>query len=263
MNTPPYSMADYLDSGGYHTDRAAEQGQRALTPSRSEPRAVSAHTRRSTGRCGWTDFLQQASNPTRGRAVWRKCEARSCGCCGPVLRERNLGHDLANLTGHTVVRRVLARSAWRAALAKIKRAEGLRVTYPQPGGMLAVYATAGLTGAVVDDLAESLASDYGRIPDGARICRSREWALRPAHGKADRPVGWRSLGTSAVPERVPLVLQDLGLYRGEVAAELLSSHAWEAHDFAVPAPDSNTWQRFTYAVGLRCTHRAKRRRRTA
>jgi hypothetical protein len=180
-----------------------------------------------------------------------------------VLRERNLGHDLANLAGHRVVRRVLAGSAWPAARAKVKRAKGLRVTYPQPGGMLAVYATAGLTGAVVDDLAAALASDYARIPDGARICRSKEWALRPAHGKADRPVGWRSLGTSAVPDRVPLVLQDLGLYRGEVAADLLSSHAWEAHDFAVPPRGSDAWQRFEYAVGLHRSHPAKRRRRAA
>jgi hypothetical protein len=255
-------MADLLDGGQYEAHRAAELRRRARTPRGLGSRAVSERTRRSTGRCGWTDFLAQASNPTRGRAVWRKCQARNCGHCGPELRERNLGHDLANLAGHRVVRRLIDRSAWPAVRAKVKRAGGLRVTYPQPGGMLALYATAGVTGAVVDDLAATLASDYARIPDGARICRSREWALRPAR-KADRPVGWRSLGTSAVPERVPLVLQDLGLYRSEVAADLLSAHAWEAHDFTVPAPDSAAFQRFAYAVGLHRTHRAKRRRRTA
>jgi hypothetical protein len=212
-------------------------------------RAVSGRTRRSTGRCGWTNFLQQANDPAKGRAVWQKCQARHCAHCGPELRERNLAHDLANLATHQVVRRVLARSAWPAVRAKIKRAEGLRITYPQPGGMLAVYATAGLTGAVVDDLATALASDYARIPDGARICRSRGWALQPARGK-DRPVGWRSLGTSRIPERVPQVLQDLGLYRGEVAADLLSSHAWEAHNFTVPARGSAAYQQFEYAVAL-------------
>jgi hypothetical protein len=209
------------------------------------------------------NFLAQTSNPTRGRAVWQRCQARNCDHCGPELRERNLGHDLANLTGHRVVRRLLDRSAWPAARAKIKRADGLRVTYPQPGGMLAVYATAGLTGAVVDDLAAALASDYARLPDGARICRSRAWALRPARGSADRPVGWRSLGTSAAPERTPLVLQHLGLYRGQVAPNLLSAHVWEAHDFTVPAPDSAAFQRFAYAVGLHRSHRAKRRPRAA
>jgi hypothetical protein len=52
------------------------------------------------------------------------------------------------------------------------------VAYPQLEDRLAVYATAGLLGAVVEDLAVALAADYDRLPSGAPISRSPGWALR-------------------------------------------------------------------------------------
>jgi hypothetical protein len=243
-------------------DTPSEQGRRALTARGSGSRGVSARTRRSTGRCGWTNFLQQMAKPDKGRAVWQKCGARECAHCGPELRERDLGHDVANMAGRRMTRRVVAKAAWAAVRAKIKRAGGLRVAYPQPGGMVAVYATAGLTGAVVEDHAASLAADYGRIPAGQRIGRSRAWALRAAGGK-DRPAAWRSLGKSRIPAQVPDILRRLGLYRDEVNPEGLSAQAWEAHDFTVPEQDSPAFDRFAYEVGLHRSHRGRRRREAA
>jgi hypothetical protein len=142
----------------------ADLRRRVVTPLGSNPLGVSARDRRSRGRCGWTNFLQDTRRPADGKAVWYKCQARGCPDCGPEIRERNLAHDLANMANRQMIRRVVARSAWRAVLAKIKRAEGLRVVYPQPDGMLAVYATAGLTGTVVMDAPQQLADDYERIP---------------------------------------------------------------------------------------------------
>jgi hypothetical protein len=163
------------------------------------------------------------------------------------------------MAGHRMVRRVVAKTAWAAVRAKIKRADGLQVHYPQPGGMLAVYATAGLTGAVVEDHAEALADDYSRIPAGQRIGRSRAWALRAGGGK-DRPPAWRSLGKSKIPAQVPDILRRLGLYRDEVAPEALSAQAWEAHNFTIPEVGSAGFDRFAYEVGLHRSHRGKRRR---
>jgi hypothetical protein len=232
--------------------------RRALTARGSSSRGVSARTRRSTSRCGWTNFLQQLAKPTNGRAVWQKCGARECGHCGPELRERDLGHDLANMAGQAMTRRVVAKAAWAAVRAKIKRADGLQVHYPQPGALVAVYATAGLTGAVVEDHAASLAADYSRIPAGQRIGRSRAWALRAGGGK-DRPPAWRSLGKSKIPAQVPDILRRLGLYRSEVEPDALSAQAWEAHNFAVPEVGSVSFDRFAYEVGLHRSHRGKRR----
>jgi hypothetical protein len=195
--------------------------------------------------------------------VWQRCQARTCPQCGPELQERNLGHDLRMMAGHQMTRKVVARAAWAAVRAKVKRAGGQRITYPQPGGMLAVYATAGLTGAVVTDQAASAAADYARIPEGERISRSKDWALTSARGKADRPVAWKSAGKSGIPERVPAILRDQGLYRSQVAADLLSRHAWEAHNFTMPPEGSTAYERFAYAVGLHWSHHGNRRTEAA
>ena len=204
-------------------------------------------------------FLHKSASPADGKAVWRKCQWRGCTHCGPELRERNLGHDLGNMAGQPITRRLVARSAWPRLRAKIKRVGGERVYYPQPGGMLAVYATAGMTGEVVEDLAESLARDYARIPNGASIRRSRAWALNPARGKADRPAAWKQLGTSAVTDRVPAILRDLGLYRDEVDEAAVPLEAWEVHNFTVPPLQTSAFDRFAYAVGLDASSARKRR----
>jgi hypothetical protein len=185
-----------------------------------------------------------------GKAVWAKCQARGCPDCGPEIRERNLAHDLANMVDRQMIRRVVARSAWPALRAKIKRAGGLRVTYPQPGGMLAVYATAGsMTGTVVMDAPAQLAADYEGIPRGESIRRSGEWALNPKVKRLGPP-RWRSLGTSTVTDRIPLILHGLGLYRGEVDEGAVPLEAWEVHNFTVPERDTSAFDRFAFAVGL-------------
>jgi len=162
------------------------------------------------------------------------------------------------MAGRRMVRRVIARAAWPAVREKIKRAGGQRFYYPQRGGMLAVYATAGLVGEVVGDQAQALASDYARIPNGKAIRRSREWALNPKPAKGDRSKAWKQLGTSPVTDRVPAILRDLGLYRGEVDEGAVPLEAWEVHNFTVPPLYTSEFDRFTEAVGL-----GKRRRAAA
>jgi hypothetical protein len=145
---------------------------------------------------------------------------------------------------------VVTRAAWPALRAKIKRAGGLRVTYPQPNGMLAVYATSGsMTGTVVMDAPQQLADDYEAIPRGESIRRSDEWALNPKVKRLGPP-RWRSLGTSSVPDRVPVILRQLGLYRGEVDEGAVPLEAWEVHNFTVPERDTSAFDRFAFAVGL-------------
>jgi hypothetical protein len=195
-------------------------------------------------------LLHKAAAPADGKAVWRKCQWRGCSHCGPELRERNLAHDLGNMAGRPMTRRLVARTVWPAVREKIKRAGGLRVYYPQPGGMLAVYATAGLLGEVVGDHAQALASDYARIPNGQAIRRSREWALDPKPAKGDGPKAWRQLGTSPVTDQLPAILRDLGLYRGEVDEGAVPLEAWEVHNFTVPPLLTREFDRFAYAVGL-------------
>lgn len=244
-----------------------DQQVRSLTPRGSASRSVSEHNRRSgalSGRCGWTNFIYARTDPSQGRAVWQKCARRICPHCGPRLRQRDLDHDLGKMAGHTMVRKVIAEKAWVSVRAKIKRAGGLRVAYPQPGGMVAVYATAGLVGVVPADLGEAVATDYDRMPEGSRIRRCRPWALNPGRGKADRPGGWGSLGMSSLPpETVPDVLRDQGLYRGEVERARLSPEAWEAHDFMVPELETSAFNRFAYAVGLHQPEPIRRRRKRA
>jgi hypothetical protein len=234
---------------------APDQQRRALTTGSSTPLGVSTRSRRSTGRCGWTVFLASTRQPADGKSVWRKCQWRGCSHCGPELRERNLTHDIGNMAGQQMTRRVVAAKVWPAVREKIKRAGGLRVYYPQPGGMLAVYATAGLVGEVVADHAQALASDYRRIPNGKAIRRSREWALNPKASTGSKT--WRQLGTSAVTDRVPWILRDLGLYRGEVDEGAVPLEAWEVHNFTVPPRHTSEFARFVDAFDL------KRRRRVA
>jgi hypothetical protein len=205
-------------------------------------------------------FLHKTASPADGKAVWRKCQWRGCSHCGPELRERNLGHDLGNMAGRRVTRRVVARSAWSTVRAKIKAAGGQRVYYPQPGGMLAVYATAGMTGEVVEDLAAALAGDYARIPNGASIRRSKAWSLNPKSGGKRT---WKQLGTSAVTDRVPTILGGLGLYRNEVDEVAVPLEAWEVHNFTVPPLQTSAFDRFAFAVGLERSRPGKRRRKAA
>lgn len=205
-------------------------------------------------------LLQKAAAPADGKAVWRKCQWRGCSHCGPELRERNLAHDLGNMAGRQMTRRLISRAVWPAVREKIKRAEGLRFYYPQPGGMLAVYATAGMTGEVVTDHAEALASDYARIPNGAAIRRSKQWTLNPKGGKGDRPKAWKSLGTSPVTDRLPEILEDLGLYRGEVDEGAVPLEAWEVHNLTVPPLHTSAFARLVDAIGL---ERSGKRRRKA
>jgi hypothetical protein len=196
--------------------------------------------------------------------VWQKCQARGCPDCGPEIRERNLAHDLANMADRQMIRRVVARSAWPALRARIKRAGGLRVVYPQPGGMLAVYATAGsMTGTVVMDAPAQLASDYEAIPRGESIRRSKAWAMNPQVKGSPGASAWASLGTSPVTERVPEILRGLGLYRGEVDEGAVPLEAWEVHNFTVPDRDTRAFDRFAYAVGLDQAPARKRRRAAA
>jgi hypothetical protein len=208
-------------------------------------------------------FLHKANAPADGKAVWRKCQWRGCSHCGPDLRERNLAHDLANMAGRRMTRRVVARAVWPAVREKVKRAGGLRVYYPQPDGMLAVYATAGLVGEVMGDHAETLASDYGRIPNGAAIRRSREWALNPKPAGSGKGGSWKQLGTSAVTDRVPAILRQLGLYRGEVDEAAVPLEAWEVHNFTVPPLQTSAFDRFKYAVGLHQERPSRQRQRAS
>jgi hypothetical protein len=125
--------------------------------------------------------------------------------------------------------------------------------------MLAVSATAGsMTGTVVMDAPAQLAADYEGIPRGEGIRRSKEWALNPKV-KAAGPPSWVSLGTSPVTDRVPAILRDLGLYRGEVDEGAVPLDAWEVHNFTVPELDSSAFDRFAFAVGLDASSRKRRR----
>jgi hypothetical protein len=152
----------------------------------------------SSGRCGWTNFLYARRDPSRGRAVWQRCEKRTCPWCGPRIRERDLAHDLAMMGEHTMVRRVVAESAWASVRARIKRAGGLRIAVKVPEG-IAVYATAGLTGSVVTDLAASWAADYDRRLDGSRIMRCQEWARVSTKSAKNPEGGWGSHGMASKP----------------------------------------------------------------
>jgi hypothetical protein len=112
-------------------------------------------------------------------STWRACLGRGCPACGPVVRAVNLAHDEVNLGGGgQVTRRLVPRAAWPEIRGGIRAAGGRRVAYPQPGDRLAVYATAGMVGAVVEDLGGALAADYDRLPARAPISRSPGWALR-------------------------------------------------------------------------------------
>jgi hypothetical protein len=170
--------------------------------------------------------------------VWQKCEARSCLHCGPELRERDLAHDLGHLTkdGRPVLRRVIANedATWNRLRAKIKRAGSGWVAYPQRDGTLVVYAHAGMTGALVTEPTDELASDYEGIPPNERIRRPREWALHTKSAGAAGTPSWKLLGATTKTDRVPDILRRLGLYRGEVDEGAVPLNAWEVHNFEVP-----------------------------
>jgi hypothetical protein len=213
-------------------------------------------------------LLQSGKRPADGKAVWQRCEARGCEHCGPPLAEANLAHDIGNLVaaGRPVLARVVKNdpATWKRLVAKIKRASSGWVAYPQPDGSLLVYANAGMTGALVGDVAGHLGRAYGRIPEGARIRRPRAWALHKGAPKAEAK-SWKLLGSSAVTDRVPDVLQRLGLYRGEADEAAVPLNAWEVHNFEVPALESLAFRQLEQALGLErgCARPGRRRRPAA
>jgi hypothetical protein len=210
-------------------------------------------------------LLQSTKRPDAGKAVWQKCEARGCPDCGPALRERDLAHDLANLSksGRPVVRRVVdvfgeaGEATWKRLREKVKRAaaaegvEGGWTAYPQHGRMLVVYAVVGMTGALVGDLADELADDYQGIPAGERIRRPRCWSLNPqASGRGGGEKSYRLLGASTVTDRTPDKLKRLQLYRDQVDDGAIPTTAWEVHNFTVPPLESLAYRALVEAFDL-------------
>ena len=239
-----------------------DQRRRALSTRSSKPLGDSAHPRRSAGRCGWTTIFAKTADPSKGKAVWQKCEARGCPYCGPALRERDLAHDIANLSksGRPVVRRVIDvwdEATWKRLRAKIKRAaaaegvEGGWTAYPRHGRELVVYAVVGMTGALVGDLADELSSDYEGIPAGEQIRRPRCWALhRKVVGRGDGEKAWKLVGASTVTHRTPDVLRRLGLYRDQVDEAAVPAAAWEVHNFTLPPLESRAFRQLEQAFDL-------------
>jgi hypothetical protein len=204
--------------------------------------------------------LESTRRPGDGKGVWQKCEGRGCDYCGPAIREQDLAHDLGNLvrSGRPVVRRVVVDddATWKRLRAKIKRAadregvEGGWTAYPQAGGMLAVFAVVGMTGALVTDLADELASDYGGIPPNGRIRRPRCWSLHKAPAKGSGEKAYRPVGATIKTDQVPDILRRLGCYRGEVDEGAVPGTAWEAHNLMVPPRHTREFDRFVDALGL-------------
>jgi hypothetical protein len=78
MRTQPYSMADYLDRGGYEADRAAEL-RRCVSRSKGHGRHLEqeTHTRRSTGQCGRVALLADTRNPGTHAAARLPCKRKA------------------------------------------------------------------------------------------------------------------------------------------------------------------------------------------
>jgi hypothetical protein len=153
------------------------------------------------------------------------------------------------------------KDVWKGLRAKIKRAGSGWVAYPQRDGTLAVYAHAGMTGALVTSLTDELAGDYAGIGPGERIRRPREWALHTKGGGAAGTPAWKPLGASTVTHRVPDVLRKLDLYRGEVDEAAVPLNAWEVHNFRVPELGSQAFRLLEQAFDLEVGRARPARRR--
>jgi hypothetical protein len=250
-------------------EKRSDQRLRSLSPkdksalkTEGERNPSPQHITAGRARCGWTNVIQSRRDPSIGRTIWTKCKRRVvCPHCGPQLRQRDLERDLAVLDGHPVVRALKAQSAWVSVRARIKRAGGTWRAYPQPGGMLAVYATAGMLGEPVAELAGMLAGDYDRMPRRQRIHRKAPDA-KPANleepaVKPERPDGWRSLGMGGIPpEEVPGILRKRGVWTGQVPADRVPASAWEVHQFTCPPTDSREFVRLAFELALHQPDRA-------
>lgn len=240
----------------------SDQQERAAFTQRTKPLGKGALPPRPRARCGWTLLLQSTKRPTDGKAVWQKCDARDCPDCGPAKQERNLAHDLVNLSksGRPVVRRVVDDfdpATWKRLRAKIKRAaavagvEGGWVAYPTRDRMLVVFAVVGMVGELVTNLADELADAYAGLPAGEKIRRPHCWALnRKPAGKGDAEKSFRTLGASTVTHRTPEVLKRLRLYRDQVDEVAVPTDAWEAHNFTVPPLESLAYRALVEAFDL-------------
>jgi hypothetical protein len=250
---PPFSSANYLDSGGYDTAKSGERVtdlreriQRAcFSRGHDHPLEKPAHARVTEPQeaCGTVVLFRLDGGRLLARRV--DCGTKACPKCGPRLRaEYATGYTTVLATSDPVYRLQVPTADWRRLQARLRRRGARVLRIPAPAGQLTIYTTADL-GHLVDgaDLADQVTADFQIMPSDRRnVSASRNWRdayhrWRDQHDHdqaADASAEW--LGRLGRPlEHVAMIARELGMLVGE-----RRSHSLELRD----PPDAATWQRF-------------------